>query len=137
MTPSRPAIISVVADLPPGAIVAKVVPYDRRLVAGLESGPEARATLLGDDILTAADTAKDPLVLDMLGVDWIDSGACAVLIKVWKSLRVRGQPLLICLTDPVRETFKITGLVRLIPCFSDLASAVAAAQALRSSGSPA
>ena len=137
MTPSRPASISVNADSPPGVIVAEVMPSDRRLVAGLESGPEARATLLGDDILTVANSAKDPLVLDLLGVDWIDSGACAVLIKVWKALRVRGQPLVICLTDPVRETFKITGLVRLIPCFTDLGSAVTAAQALRSGGSPA
>lgn len=137
MIPMRPASINVNADSPPGVTVAEVVPVDRRLVAGLESGPDARATLLGDDILTAANTSHDPLVLDMLGVDWIDSGACAVLIKVWKSLRVRSQPLVICLTEPVRETFKITGLVRLIPCFSDLAAAVAAAQAMRTGGSPA
>jgi anti-anti-sigma factor len=136
MVPTRPANISAIADAPAGVIVAEVVSADRRLVAGLESGPDARATLLGDDILKVADVAKDPLVLDMLGVDWIDSGACAVLIKVWKSLRVRGQPLVICLTDPVRETFKITGLVRLIPCFADRESAVQAAQAMRTGGSP-
>ncbi|HEX3151093.1 MAG TPA: STAS domain-containing protein [Gemmataceae bacterium] len=134
MSPSRPASIGVDVDSSPGVIVAKLEPTDRRLVAGLDSGPEARATLLGDDILRAADSSRNPLVLDMLGVDWIDSGACAVLIKVSQSLRVRGQPLVISLTNPVHETFRITGLVRLIPCFTDLASAVAAAQSARPSG---
>ena len=137
MTPPRPARISVVADPPAGVTLAEVVPADRRLVAGLESGPEARATYLGDDLLKAADSAPDPLVLDMRGVDWIDSGACAVLIKVWKALRGRGQPLALCVTEPVRETFKITGLVRLIPVFPDLDSAVAAARAARPGELPA
>jgi anti-anti-sigma factor len=128
MTPSRPARISVVADAPPGVTVAEVLPPDRRLVAGLEAGPEARATYLGDDLIQAADSAPDPLVLDMRGVDWIDSGACAVLIRVWKTLRQRGQALVLCVTDPVQETFRITGLVRLMPTFTDLDSAVAAAR---------
>lgn len=129
MTPSSPARISVIADLPAGVTVVEVVATDRRLVAGLESGPSARATHLGDDLMSAADSSPDPFVLDMRGVDWIDSGACAVLIKVWKALRGRGQPLVMCVTEPVRETFKITGLVRLIPCFADLEPAIEAARA--------
>ena len=128
MPASHPARVSVVADSPAGVTIAEVVPADRRLVAGLESGPEARATYLGDDLLAAADSAPDPLVLDMRGVDWIDSGACAVLIKVWKSLRLRGQPLIMCVTEPVRETFRITGLVRLMPVFTELEPAVEAAR---------
>ena len=128
MTPSHPARISVVADPPAGVTIAEVIPADRRLVAGLESGPDARATYLGDDLLAAADSAPDPLVLDMRGVDWIDSGACAVLIKVWKALRLRGQPLVLCVTDPVRETFRITGLVRLMPVFTEIDPAVEAAR---------
>ena len=128
MTPSHPARISVVADPPAGVTIAEVIPADRRLVAGLESGPDARATHLGDDLLAAADSAPDPLVLDLRGVDWIDSGACAVLIKVWKALRLRGQPLVLCVTEPVRETFRITGLVRLMPVFIDLDPAVEAAR---------
>src|SRR3954469_445666 len=129
MTPSHPARVSVVADPPAGVTIAEVLAPDRRLVAGLESGPDARATHLGDDLLAAAGSAPDPLVLDMRGVDWIDSGACAVLIKVWKALRQKGQPLVLCVTDPVRETFRITGLVRLMPTFTDLDAAVEAARA--------
>ena len=128
MSQPRPAQIRPVADPPAGVAVAEVIPADRRLVAGLESGPEARATFLGDDIQAAADATTLPLVLDMQNVDWIDSGACAVLIKVWKMLRQSGRPLVLCVTDPVRETFKITGLIRLIPCFPDLATAAEAAR---------
>jgi anti-sigma B factor antagonist len=134
MNPSRPARISVVADPPAGVSVAEVLAPDRRLVAGLEAGPEARATYLGDDLIKAAESSRDPLVLDMREVDWIDSGACAVFIRVWKTLRLRGQPLVLCVTDPVQETFRITGLVRLMPVFTDLD---AAATAARSGGTPA
>ena len=138
MTPSRPARISVVADPPAGVTVAEVLPPDRRLVAGLEAGPEARATHLGDDILAAADSAPgEPLVLDMRGVDWIDSGACAVLIRVWKALRQRDQPLVLCVTDAVHETFRITGLVRLMPVYTDLDAAAAAARTGGHGGTPA
>jgi anti-anti-sigma factor len=128
MPSTRPARVSVVAESPAGVTVAEVVPADRRLAAGLESGPDAKSTALGDDILAAADSSPDPVVLDMRGVDWIDSGACAVLIKVWKALRLRGQPLVLCVTDPVRETFRITGLVRLMPTFTVLDEAVEAAR---------
>jgi anti-anti-sigma factor len=137
MSQPRPARISLYADPPDGVAVAEVIPDDRRLVAGLESGPGARATYLGDDLQAIADAAGAPLVLDMRGVDWIDSGACAVLIKVWKSLRQRGQPLVVCVTDPVRETFKITGLIRLIPCFTDLDAAAEAARAAAPGEKPA
>ena len=128
MSPSHPARVSVIADPPAGVTIAEVHAPDRRLVAGLEAGPDARATRLGDDLLAAAGSGPEPLVLDMRGVDWIDSGACAVLIKVWKALRQKGQPLVLCVTDPVRETFRITGLVRLMPTFTDLDPAVEAAR---------
>jgi anti-anti-sigma factor len=128
MPPTHPARVSVVADPPAGVSVAEVVPVDRRLAAGLDSGPDAKATLLGDDILAAAESAADPVVLDLRGVDWIDSGACAVLIKVWKAMRARGQSLVLCVTEPVRETFRVTGLVRLMPTFTTLDEAVEAAR---------
>jgi anti-anti-sigma factor len=135
MPPIHPARVSVVADPPAGVTIAEVIPADRRLVAGLEAGADAKSTLLGDDLVAAATTAADPVVLDMRGVDWIDSGACAVLIKVWKALRLRGQPLVLCVTEPVRQTFQITGLVRLMPTFTELGEAVAAARSAGTNGS--
>jgi anti-anti-sigma factor len=128
MPPSRPARISVVADPPAGVTIAEVATADRRLAAGLDSGPDAHATRLGDELLSAAGSSSEPLVVDMRGIDWIDSGACAVLIKVWKALRLRGQSLTMCVTGPVGETFRITGLVRLIPTFADLEAAIEAAR---------
>ena len=89
-----------------------------------------QSTYLGDAILRVADQFDWPVVLDMRSVDWIDSGACAVLIKFWKELRRKGRSVTLCVTDPVRETFRITGLVRLIPCFGELGPAIEAARSV-------
>jgi|GEM_PF-5270616 len=125
---SHPTRVTLAPDQPDGVLVAEVVPADRRLVAGLESGPDSQSTYLGDAILRVADQFDWPVVLDMRAVDWIDSGACAVLIKFWKELRGKGRTLALCVTDPVSETFRITGLARLIPCFGELAPAIEAAR---------
>jgi anti-anti-sigma factor len=126
---SNPARVTLAPDQPDGVLVVEVVPPDRRLVAGLESGPHTQATNLSDAILRVADQFDWPVVVDMRAVDWIDSGACAVLIKFWKELRVKGRVVAMCVTDPVKETFRITGLIRLIPCFGDLDEAIDAARA--------
>jgi anti-anti-sigma factor len=125
---SRTARISVAETQPEGAVVAEISPADRRLITGLETGPNADSTLLGDDLWHVADQSPGPIVLDMRGVDWIDSGACAVLIRFWKDLRAKGRPLVLCVTESVRETFRITGLVRLIPCYVDLDETIQAAR---------
>jgi anti-anti-sigma factor len=125
---AQPARVALAAEQPDGVLVVEVVPVDRRLVAGLEAGPDSQSTQLGDAILRVADQFDWPVVVDLCSVDWIDSGACAVLIKFWKAMRVKGRTVTMCVTDPVRETFKITGLVRLIPCFSELGPAIEAAR---------
>ena len=125
------------ADPPAGAVVLDVTAPDRRLVTGLDAGPDARSTHLADDLARLADQAAGPVVVDLRGIDWIDSGACAVLVKLWKGLRAAGRALTLCGTPPVRETFQVTGLVRLIPCFDDLATAVEAARTAQPGGGPA
>lgn len=131
---SHPARINLAVPQPEGVLVAEIVSNDGRLVTGLDAGPEADATHLADELWRVADQSDRPLVLDMSGVNWIDSGACAVLVRFWKDLRARGRSLILCVTDPVRETFRITGLIRLVPCFSNLESAVAAARTAQPPG---
>jgi anti-anti-sigma factor len=121
---SDAALINLASTQPDNVLVAEILPHERRLVTGLDSGPNARATHFGDDLTQLAEQSDGPIVLDMLAVDWIDSGACAVLIRFWKALRGKGRALALCVTSPVRETFQITGLVRLIPCFLTLEAAV-------------
>ena len=128
------AQITLAPDQPAGVIVVDVVPPDRRLVTGLEAGPAAEATYLIDDLTRLTDPSPGPVVLNLAEVDWIDSGACAVLIRFWKALRAKGRALTLRVTPPVRETFQITGLVRLIPCFGDLGEAVEAARAAAPAG---
>jgi len=122
------AHINLAPDQPPGVAVVDVVPPDRRLVTGLEAGPAAQATGLIDDLTHLTDPSADPAVVNLGDVDWIGSGACAALIRFWKALRAKGRALTLRVTPPVRETFQITGLIRLIPCFGDLGEAVEAAR---------
>jgi anti-anti-sigma factor len=131
---THPAQITLAPDPPPGLVVVDVVPPDRRLVTGLEAGPAAEATYLIDDLMRLTNPAPGPVVLNLGEVDWIDSGACAVLIRFWKAMRAKGRALTLRVTPPVHETFQITGLVRLIPCFGDLGEAVEAARAAAPAG---
>jgi anti-anti-sigma factor len=94
----------------------------------LEGGPDAQTTYLADDLMQLADRSIGPVVLNLGDVDWIDSGACAVLVRFWRTLRASGRMVVLCVTDPVREAFRITGLIRLIPCFGNLNEAVEAAR---------
>ena len=126
---SHPARITLAATQPDGVVVAEIIANDGRLVTGLEAGPGAEATRLSDDLWQLADRSTGAIVLDLGQIQWIDSGACAVLIRLWKDLRGKGRALTLRVTEPVRETFRITGLARLIPCFADLSAAIEAARA--------
>ena len=125
---THPARIAPASNQPDGVYVADVVPSNRRLVTGLEAGPDAQATFLANDLMHVANQSDGPVVLNLSGVDWIDSGACAVLVRFWRTMRANGRSLVLCVTNPVRETFRITGLIRLIPCFGNLNEAVEAAR---------
>jgi anti-anti-sigma factor len=94
----------------------------------MEAGPEARATFLADELMQIADRSDLPIVLNLREVDWIDSSACAVFVRFWRTLRASGRAVVLCVSDPVREAFRITGLIRLIPCFESLAEAIEAAR---------
>lgn len=123
------ARIHLAADQPAGVVVVDVVAPDRRLTTGLEVGAGAGATRLIDDLTGLADQTPGPVVLDLSAIDWINSGACSVIIRFWKALRAKGRALTLCVSPGVRETFQVTGLNRLIPCFGDPAEAVEAARA--------
>jgi len=125
---AHPAQLTRAIDQPEGVVVVDVTPLDRRVVTGSEAGPDADSTFLADEFWHIADTTSGPIVVNLSAVDWIDSGACAVLIRFWKDLRGKGRVLTLAVTDAVRETFIITGLVRLIQCFGDLNSAIEAAR---------
>ncbi len=72
---SHPARIRLAVPQPEEALVVEVVPDDGRLVTGLEAGPTADSTQLSDDLWRFADQSQGPVVINMRGVNWIDSGA--------------------------------------------------------------
>jgi len=125
---SHPAQLTLAVDQPEGVVVADITPMERRLVTGSEAGPHADGTFLADELWHIADMTSGPIVVNLSAVDWIDSGACAVLIRFWRDLRGKHRSLTLAVTEAVRETFIVTGLVRLIPCFGDLDSAINAAR---------
>lgn len=125
---SHPAQLTLAPSQPEGVVVVEITPADRRLITGSQAGPDADSTVLADELGKIVDNSSGPLVIDMMAVDWIDSGACAVLIRLWKDLRGKSRVLTLAVTEAVRETFVITGLIRLIPCFGDRESAIDAAK---------
>lgn len=125
---SHPARIVPAAIQPLGVYVLQVVPPDRRLTTGLAAGPEAHATHLSEDLARVAAQSDRSIALDLSEIDWIDSGACAVLVRFWRALRAKDRSVALFVTEPVLETFRITGLIRLIPCLPTLEEAIATAR---------
>ncbi|WP_051529365.1 STAS domain-containing protein [Meiothermus cerbereus] len=55
-------------------------------------------------------------VLDMAGVNFVDSSGLALLVNLFKRSREEGKTLLIRnLQDPVRLILEITGLLEILP----------------------
>lgn len=77
------------------------------------------------DLATQANPAK--VVVDLTGVDFIDSTGLAVLVQGMKRCRQNRGDLRLCgLRQPVRMIFELTRLDRAIEIFGSQAEAVAA-----------
>jgi len=83
--------------------------------------PQVRKWL---DAQQAADRAR--LIIDLCGVNFIDSTALAALVRGTKMTREAGGELLLCsLRQPVRVIFELTRLDRVFPVFADVDGALA------------
>lgn len=91
------------------------------------------------DVFTAPalDEALEPLtsqpspqvIVDLTGVDFLDSSGLGVLVKALKRVRDHeGTLRLVVTSDRIAKVFKVTGLDAVIPLHATLADAVAAAQ---------
>jgi anti-anti-sigma factor len=125
----RQARIVLAAEQPEGVTVAEVVTPDGRLYAELEPDADTRVTRLVDDFTKVADESTGPVVLDVRAVDVVDSGGCALLMRLRKALLDRNRVLVLCPSPQAREVFEVTKLVRLIPCADDLDAAATLARA--------
>lgn len=126
---ARQARIVLAAEQPEGVTVAEVVTPDGRMYAELEPDAETRVTRLMEDFTKVADESSGPVVLEMRAVEVVDSGGCALLMRLRKVLLDRNRILVLCPSPQAREVFEVTKLIRLIPCADDLDAAAALARA--------
>ena len=83
-----------------------------------------------DQCLTVARRDHDRIVLDLSGVDFMDTSALAVIVGHWKGLAAAGGTL--SLAGPryrYTKSLWITGLADRLPLYDTVDEAVAAAQA--------
>lgn len=76
----------------------------------------ATAPALRDRLQSCIDHGATKVVVDLLGVPFLDSTALGVLVGASKRLRDQGGSLRIVLTEPrVAKVFEITGLTETLP----------------------
>ncbi len=65
------------------------------------------------------------MVVDLLGVSFLDSTALGVLVGSFKRIRESGGDLKLVIAEPrILKVFEITDLVRVFPIFSTVDEAV-------------
>ena len=75
----------------------------------------------------AADTGRPPrVVLDLSGVDFLDSTGLGVLLGGAKRLRAQGGGLALARAEPqVRKVLEVTRVIEILPLHEELAGAAA------------
>lgn len=108
--------ITVDVEQLPGAAVLTV-----RGEVDIRSAPELRARLA--EVL---DDGADRVVLDLLGVPFLDSTGLSVMVAAHKRLTPRGNALgVVCTAAPVLRVLTVTGLARVFSVHSTLDAALA------------
>jgi len=89
------------------------------------TAPTLRQTLLG----LVSETGGPPrIVIDLAGVDFLDSTGLGVLLGALKRVRAKDGVLVLARAEPhVRKVFEITRVIEILPMHDDLQSAVDAA----------
>ena len=87
------------------------------------SAPQLRQML----VRTVAESEGSPLVVvDLGGIDFLDSTGLGVLLGAVKRVRGQGGELALCRAEPqVRKVFEITHVIEILPIHHDVSSAVA------------
>ncbi len=86
------------------------------------TAPKLREQLI--DLVTAG---SYHLVVDMEGVDFLDSTGLGVLVGGLKRVRAHeGSLRLVCTQERILKIFRITGLTKVFPIHSSVAEAVSA-----------
>lgn len=82
-----------------------------------------------DDCLTEASVGSDQVILDLSGVDFMDTTALAVIVGHWRRQIAAGGALLLAgARYRYTKALWITGLADRLPMYADVGEALAAAR---------
>jgi len=92
----------------------------------------ATAPQLRQQIVELASESSAPLVIDLEGVDFLDSTGLGVLVSGLKRFRTLGSDVLLVATRPrILKVFEITGLTQVFSIHPTVEDAVSAASGPR------
>lgn len=92
----------------------------------VSSAPKLRQALVE---VVAAASGPPRVVVDLAGVDFLDSTGLGVLLGGLKRVRARDGALALCRAEPqVRKVFEVTRVIEILPIHDELDAAVAAVQ---------
>ena len=98
----------------------------RTIVAATGEVDVYTAPVLDEALSTAVSGGATRLVVDLSGVDFLDSTGLSVLVKALKRVRDADGSLDVVVTaERVAKVFRITGLDQVIPVHPSLADALA------------
>jgi anti-sigma B factor antagonist len=86
----------------------------------------ATAPTLREQLINLVGDGSTRLVLDLEGVDFLDSTGLGVIVSALKRSRTQGGDLrLVCTQARIKRLFEITGLDKAVPLLPSLDAAVA------------
>jgi anti-sigma B factor antagonist len=85
------------------------------------------APKLREQLADLVDAGRNDIVVDMRGVEFLDSTGLGVLVGGLKRIRQNdGSMQLVCTQERILKIFRITGLTKVFPIHESVAAAVAA-----------
>jgi anti-sigma B factor antagonist len=104
-------------------------PSDAAMVVAVHGELDVVCSQRFDDSLTEAGAARDRVVLDMSGVDFMDTTALAVIVRHWRRQTEAGGMLLLAgARYRYVKALWITGLADRLPMYAGVDEALAAAK---------
>jgi anti-sigma B factor antagonist len=85
------------------------------------------APKLREQLADLVDAGRNDIVVDMRGVEFLDSTGLGVLVGGLKRIRQNdGSMQLVCTQERILKIFRITGLTKVFPIHESVATAMAA-----------